>query len=132
MKRNTYLHPMDFISYKMYVKTYVLRENAQLLSVRLFFENLLSLKSLFIEFFLNTIKIKNFAVSRMKTALNTFFNFKFENILSDHAGPTDGLDSFFSVVNELLEQCIALLKCFKLIIIANGKFKVLYIFYCTH
>ena len=98
-----------------------------------FSRTFLLLKSLFIYiFFLNTIKIKNFAVSRMKTALNTFFNFKFEKILSDHAGPTDGLDSFFSVVNELLEQCIAMLKCFKLIIIANGKFKVLYIFYCTH
>ena len=68
----------------------------------------------------------------VKTALNTFFDFKFENTLSDHAGPTDGLDSFFSVVNELLEHCIAKLKCFKLIIIANGKFKVLYIFNCTN
>ena len=49
----------------------------------------------------------------VKTALNTFFNFKFENILSDRAGPTDGLDSLFSVVNELLEQCIAIVKMFQ-------------------
>ena len=59
----------------------------------------------------------------VKKALNTFYNFKFEN-LEDEA-PTEGLNTFLLTMKELLVHSLNKLKCFKFYIIATGIFKVL-------
>ena len=58
----------------------------------------------------------------VKKALNTFYDFKFEN--RGDEGPTAGLDTFLVTMKEFLVHSLRTLKCFKLYIIANGVFKV--------